>query len=104
MTTENRAEIVKFSGKLRNILTRKYKKRFTKEVFKTVSPNPYISIGLKDWKNEIIPNDLRVQVAKAMGWNPLDWSNVSYGNIRDTYITLHYDEWKTVLNYMGEKL
>ena len=102
MVEMTRTDFVEYSKRLQFILSQKYKKRFRRRVFKMVGTNPFIEIGVKDWRKDLVPNELRVLIAKTLGFSPSDWSNVQYGNIRDTYITLHYAEWQKVLQAIGD--
>ena len=58
----------------------------------TAVVNPYIEMngyGL----GKFIPNELRLMVAKKMGFNVSNTDDVVYGNIDQSHITLTYREW-----------
>jgi len=68
-------------------------------VIKSARPDPWIEVSLKNWRDEVIPNDFRVKAAKAIGASSVrDWDNVSYGNIHLNSVSLHYSHWKKMLS------
>jgi hypothetical protein len=42
---------------------------------------------------DVIPNEFRLKVMELKGAEPLDRSDVNYGNVTDRYVTLRYPEW-----------
>lgn len=103
---ENKNKFVEFSKELKTLLEKRTNLKFIRRVFKMVGNNPFIEVGLRDWEENKIPNDLRVSIAKTLNFNVIDWDNVTYGNIREGYITLNYSDWlkvvKEVLNNESE--
>jgi hypothetical protein len=69
------------------------------KVIKSTRPNPWIDVSLVNWKDETIPNEFRVKVAKSMSASGVrDWDNVQYGNIRPNSISLLHSQWKKLLH------
>ena len=93
-------KFIELSKELKKIFENKTGLKFKRRVLKMVGKNPFIEIGLKDWENKKIPNDIRSLIAKRLEFEVLDWNNVIYGNIRDINITLHYKDWLKVLEVL----
>jgi len=88
ISPEERKTYVEFGNELKKYLQSKYKIQLKLDTLKSDRPNPFIRF-FGD-----IPNELRVKIMKGSGWTANDWSNVSYGNIQNNYLSLHYSEWK----------
>ena len=98
-TPEERKEYIEFSKTLKKIFERLTHMKFRTSVSKTKLKNPYIEIRLKGWEpgGESIPNELRAEIAKRLGFSGIrDWEDVVYGNISRNMIALKYHEWKEV--------
>lgn len=62
----------------------------------------YVEMSPKNWREESIPNELRKKaVVKVLNAVPLNFDNVSYGNVRAEYITLTVPQWALLLSYYG---
>ena len=55
--------------------------------------NPFIEMRVKDWRDQSISNDLRAEIAKAMGVSPKNSDDVRHGNIQKEGIVLAYRDW-----------
>jgi hypothetical protein len=93
----NRKEIVEFSKVLKQRLSTEYGMNFRVHVVKQVSPNPWIQLSTTDYPNTKMPNELRKQAMRVIGSTPLNWEDISYGNVRDSGISLYYVQWKSLL-------
>jgi hypothetical protein len=65
--------------------------------------NPYLAMSPKDEK-DIIPNDFRANICKALNQKPLNWDDVEYGNISEKTISLVLSEWLKVAKYLNIKI
>jgi hypothetical protein len=97
---EKRKEHIEFSKNLLKIFESKTGLKYKRRVLKMVGDNPFIEISVKNWENEIIPNNIRVLIAKKLNFEVLDWDKVIYGNIRATSITLKFKEWLNVIEVL----
>ena len=98
ISKEERAEYVLYSRKLKKDLTKIIKKPIGVRVYKSQRPNPFIEVTLKNWRTDIIPNDFRKLIVKKLGLTGVvNMDDISYGNIREKSIALHYEQWKDVL-------
>lgn len=95
---EERAKYVAYAKALKAKLTKDFGVPLKSRVLKSQRPNPFIEIRVADYEKDVIPNDFRVKVAKALGHQAVrDWDNVVYGNIMKNSVTLYYSEWVKVL-------
>lgn len=96
-------KFIDFSKELKAIIEKRTNLKFYRKVLKMVGNNPFIELGLIDWEENTIPNDLRTLIAKTLNFEVSDWDNVNYGNIRDNYITLNYSDWVKIIKVLNEK-
>lgn len=62
----------------------------------------FIELSLRDWKEEQLPNDLRKKaVVKVLNVVPMNFSNVSHGNIRPESMAMTADQWTQLLSHYG---
>ena len=92
-----RSEQAVFAMGLRKIMEKRFNQKFKVRVLKSVRPNPYIELSPNDWRIENMPNELRLQAINILGAVPLNSADVSYGGIQKSSITLHYLEWKKLI-------
>ena len=103
ISADERAKYVEFAKELKKRLQNHLKLKITSRVLKSQRPNPWIEIGIKNWKTEQIPNIFRVKAAKSTGASGvLDWNDVNYGNIRSGRIALKYEDWIKFANLYGK--
>lgn len=98
ITPEQKTEYKNFAKSLKKNLEKNLKMKLSVKTSGSKRPNPSISVQVKDWRTETLPNDFRKKVAKILNIKPSNWENVQYGNINDKYITLNYNEWKKVVS------
>ena len=103
VSADERAKYVEFAKELKKRLQNHLKLKLTSRALKSQRPNPWIEIGVKNWRNEQIPNIFRVKAAKSIGASGvLDWNDVNYGNIRSGRIALKYEDWIKFANLYGK--
>ena len=100
ITKEERQSYVGYSKKLKKYLQKKLDIKLSVTVSKSVRSNPYIRvipIGAE------IPNEFRLEIMDALGWEPLNRENVFYGNIQSNCISLVYSSWVDVVGDLLKK-
>jgi len=100
ITKEERQSYLDYSKKLKKYLQKKLDMKLSVTVSSSVRPNPYIRvipIGAE------VLNDFRLEIMDALGWEPLNRENVSYGNIQSNRISLVYSSWVEVVGDLLKK-
>jgi len=96
LISEEREELIQFAKDVQKKLESKARMRFKRKT--GTSRKPFVGFEVKNWQDEVIPNEIRVLVAKTLGVTGVkNWDNVNYGNITPQRIVLRKEQWEKVL-------
>jgi len=90
---ELRKEHINFSKEILKLLEIKTNLKLKRRVLKMVGNNPFIEIRVKNWEIDKINNNILKDICLKLNITPLDWENISYGNISNKGITLNLKDW-----------
>lgn len=92
-----RSKQVAYAAKLKKQLSKDFGIKLKSKVIKTKG-DAFIEIFVANFGKDVIPNDFRLMIAKALNFkNLLSSEDVQYGNIRSNSIALKHSEWQKVV-------
>lgn len=96
ITPEARAEAVAFAKEMKRYIASKYGvDKLSVQIGKSVNPDPYIMVAGKG-DVRTLPDQLR-RDCLTLVYGPENADKHSMGNISQTYITMHWSQWKKLI-------